>query len=429
MTPEEAKAFQSLFQDAAATLPERVLRGRQLVWKPTGLAAMKEKIKAARLAAEDEIARAKPVTPSTGWISAKPTGRPQGPLIGQHRAQGTMLADIKTASKKAGAHADAIALLTEGAKSGYELATLAPGEANASLAPGFYPDVSPDQELAIKGFANIIRSSGITDPAIVGSVEGFAGEIVGCLPILGAATNLGSAVINCYKLADRHWNLKKIDKHAVHITPGNPSAALQSVRELHERKRNEFATIAALDASAGALQLTGLFADLGAASGPGIGIAKAALKLAHSVALAARGCYEFRKANQVLLAGGPFTSELVGKCPILGCYLITEAEHSTLLAFLSAGELPPNWMDMVETRKHELETLIRLANICQREAPFALRGLEHKVGSPVLKGEHYLDFRAHKGVQRAVHEANMILKRDPRGMKFFAKHLLKKIGL
>lgn len=437
MTPDEMKAFQAVFQHAADTLPQRVLGGRQLVWKQGAFDSAMQKLRAAKRALEDEIGRA-PLGGGSApaWQAAKPSqhGR-SGLAMGAHRqpsqGPGGLLSDLKTAAKRQGVHTDGLALLIEGAKSGVELRSLDPGKVVPTGAIGFYPDLEPQQEFAIKAFADILKSSGVFDEAMVGSASEMASEIAGCLPILGAVTNLGSGVVNGLKAASRAWDLRKLDKMAVMVTPGNPTAALGAVRVLFERKRTEFALIAAMDGAAGGMQLTGLFVDLGAATGPALGIAKAALKLAHAIFLSLRNFHDFRKANKVLLANGPYEASLVGACPILGCYLITEAEHSTLMAFLGAGTLPPNWMDLVEQRKNDIEALVRLANLCQREAPFALRGYENRFSTPSasLKGEHFLDFRMHKGAQRAAHEANMILKRDPRGLRFFSKHLLSRIGL
>jgi hypothetical protein len=309
----------------------------------------------------------------------------------------------------------------------WELQTMDSAEAAATFKVGLKPDLDPDQELALQGIAELVQTCGLE--AATGDSVALASDVLGCLPILGAVVNLGSGAINAVKAATRHMKVRKINELSVHITPGNPTAAIEAVKRLMERKRTEFALTAALDSSAGAVQLTGMFVDLGAVTGPTVGVTKSVMSLAHSIFLTIRNYSEFSAANQILLSGGPYNAELIAKAPILGAYLITEAEHSTLLAMLSAGQLPSNWMDLVHDRRKDLDTLIRLANECQREAPFVLRGYQNRFSSsaPLLKGEHYLDFRAHKSLSRVMHEAKMIMKRDPGSMRFFGKHLLVKL--
>jgi hypothetical protein len=51
----------------------------------------------------------------------------------------------------------------------------------------------------------------------------------------------------------------------------------------------------------------------------------------------------------------------------------------------------------------------------------------HKGSS--FKGSHMLDFRIHKMPARLQHETKMIMKRDPRNLRFLGKQLLVKLGI
>ncbi len=181
------------------------------------------------------------------------------------------------------------------------------------------------------------------------------------------------------------------------------------------------------------VQGVGLFLDLGVASGPVAGVANAAVKLIRTFVFALFDFIDFSRGQERLLRR-QFDADIVQACPVLGAYLITEAETSTLMAFLSGGTLPANWMDEVERLKDEIDVVVRLANACILKSPFMLKGYtqaygEDKTAEFDLKGEHMLDFRTRKLVKRYLFEARKILMRDPKGLRFLGRHLRNTLGL
>ena len=78
----------------------------------------------------------------------------------------------------------------------------------------------------------------------------------------------------------------------------------------------------------------------------------------------------------------------------------------------------------------QIEKVVRLANECQRLAPYTLKGYVPQAGQPSgirLKGEHFLDFRLRKTMARLMHEAKLITLRDRKALRFLGKHVRAKL--
>jgi len=412
LTPEESRALQSVFRDAAATLPKRVLTGARLEWRSGKMASYMQMIKASKAAVMSEFDKYQMLNGKNSGIQNQVTGRGRSNAVsGRPGASNSKVGDLRSAMMKGTMGTDGYAMLKEGAVAASE------------------PVISPMQETAFRSMAEMLKDSGLISSAAVDSGVNLATEIAGCLPLIGAITNLSSGVSNSLHAIMKQHTIKKVDKLSGIITPGNPRSSLMAVRTLLERKRNDFAYNATLDITAGSLQTAGVFADCGGLTGPAVGLAKAGLKLAHSIARTAQNFSEFRNGNELLREPSNFTAKDIEACPILGTFLITEAETSTLLAFLADGDLGPNWMETVEGSKGDLDTLIRIANSCQLTAPYELKGYMRSHKGSSFKGSHMLDFRIHKMPARLQHETKMIMKRDPRNLRFLGKQLLVKLGI
>jgi|GEM_PF-4577652 len=414
LTPEESRALQSVFRDAAATLPKRVLTGARLEWRSGKMSSYLQMIKASKAAVMSEFDKYQMQNGRNSGIQNQVQGgRARSNAVhGRSAASAnSKVGDLRSALMKGTTGTDAYALLREGSAAAAE------------------PMISPMQETAFRSMADMLRDSGLISSAAVDSGVNLATEVAGCLPLVGAITNLSSGVANSLHAIIQQRTIKKVDKLSGIITPGNPRSSVMAVRKLLERKRNDFAYNATLDISAGSLQTAGVFADCGGLTGPAVGLAKAGLKLAHSIARTAQNFAEFRNGNELLTDPSNFTAKDIEACPVLGTFLITEAETSTLLAFLADGDLGPNWMETVEGAKGDIDTLIRIANSCQLIAPYELKGYMRSNGGSSFKGSHMLDFRIHKMPARMQHETKMIMKRDPRNLRFLGKQLLVKLGI
>jgi hypothetical protein len=423
-TVAEKAELQAVFKLAAETLGERVLRGKHLEWRPSKFEMVKSAIVTGKNKFREEYKKFSggSTPPVTSWQKTTPSSATRsGVVIGAQRTQNKLLSDARSAFKKGGggtAKADIVALMKEGAN--------AIAEQQIQKAVGGEPS-----EQAVHLFADMVVDSGLVDAALVGNAETLVIEVLNVLPIIGAVTNLSSGACNGIRTAMAQWKIRTLDQNRAVITPGLPRASLEAVRSLLERKRSEYAAYAGMDLAAGSAQLAGLFADVGVLTGPAVGIAKAAGKLAVTLIKVMTDFREFRAGNEQIMSG-PYDDSLISACPLLGSYLITEAESSTLYAYLAENRLPLNWMDDIDALKPKIDDVIRVANACQHAAPYVLKGHVARLGTPngaQLKSAHFLDFRWHKSAQRLAHEAKLILKRDPRGLRFLGKQVRAKLGI
>ena len=411
-TQEEMQQLQQVFKAAAASLPRRVFTGARLEWKPGKVAAYRQMIVACKNAAFDEYKKAKTANPN--FLNANTGTRARSNAVVGRGIPTNNRHDKMDALVKGQGPADALAMIKAGATWGVEKA------------------IDPMQEQALTGIVEMVKESGLIGAAAVDSGVDLAKEVMGCLPLIGAATNLGQGVVNSVNAILKQKNINKITKLSGIVTPGNPRSGLYAVRALLERKRNDYAYNAALDIAAGSAQTASVFVDGGAVIGSAAGFAKTALKLLYSIMRTRQNFMEFKQGNQLLESLAEFDANDIELCPILGAYVITEAETSTLLAFLAGGSLGRTWMDEVEKSKGDISTLIRLANNCQLIAPYELKGLRASYNAPqntLYKGSHFLDFRVRKTPQRIRHEAEMIARRDPRGAVSFGRGWLAKLGI
>ena len=303
-----------------------------------------------------------------------------------------------------------------GVEESISLATTQANKFDPTFETGYNGEPTMMQQEVIREITEVLKSGGILDAvALEGGAE-IATEIMGCMPLLGAITNLGKGATNGIKGACRWYHANKVGKVSAElITPGQPTQSIMAVRQLLERKRTEYMISAGTNLAAGGAQTAGLFVDLGAATGPAVGITKAAVTLIQVIFLIVRDQREITKGNKLLVQRIYDPNAILKAAPLVGAYLITEAETSTLLAMMAKGQLDGQWMDRVETSRRELEYLYQQANQCQREAPFVLMGI-NQVGSR-MKGEHFLDQRLRKKHERILWELELIMRRDPAALK------------
>ncbi|WP_421980003.1 hypothetical protein [Roseibium sp.] len=444
MSHADMEAMREVVVEAANSLSARVLNNTHLKWRPGSKAKYKEMLKAAKQslggeldAFEEKHGRTEP--PKSTWSGARPTTA-RGPVTaGGHRGASFVKAEPRRgpasgiqmgthrakqggfwkAFKKGGdgmARASVRELIMTGIEESITLAMTDSSKFDPTYETGYNGEPSPVQQEIITEITQILKSGGILDAVAVEGGAEIATEILGCMPLLGAITNLGKGATNGIKGAMRWYDANKVGKvSAKLIAPGQPMQSVDAVQRLIERKRTQYMIMSGTNLTAGGAQTAGLFVDLGAATGPAIGISKAAVTLIQVLFLVIRDYREYTKANKLLRQRVFDNETILEAAPILGTYLITEAETSTLLAMMANGQLEGQWMDRVEKERRRMEYLYEQANRCQREAPFILVGYT-RTGSR-FKGEHFLDQRIHKAPQRIMWEIDLMLRRDPSALK------------
>jgi len=128
---------------------------------------------------------------------------------------------------------------------------------------------------------------------------------------------------------------------------------------------------------------------------------------------------EMRVGNAILDAGGPFDPSLLEKCPILGTYILTEAESSTLYAFLQAKPLDADWMTKVDKLRPKIQAVVLVAHAMQRLSPLQLVG-QAAGGKAFAKGDQFMKAGARHLPKKLAHQAKMVQQRDPSAVPAFA---------
>ena len=448
--------LQKSLREAGKTLGHQILWNRQLVFKPGMVANIKTNYRAAKMMVSSEQGKmavtggatkpteAKPasgrgffgkrdkapaaekgtlVTAPASWSAAKPSGerRTDTSVIGARMAPASLFRDSATAVLKMGTVPEVVALMKEGVLSGGDI-FLEPKFEKPTFATGPEIDGGPMVEKTINGIADMLRDSGLVGDSSVEFGREIAGEVASCLPIIGAVLTLSEAAIQTVNLALDIYRYRTLSNNAVYITPGQPRAALQAAQKLYLRHAAEMSQRMAINYTAGGASVAGLFLDFGAVTGPLAGIIKTVLNLVITITNTCITLREMRIGNEIIRAGGPFDVDLFDRCPILGTYLLTEADSSALYAFLvGSAPLPGNWMDELMKIKPKVEEVIRSVNVLQLRSPFELASYDEKGNriATFAKGDHMLDTRIHKTQSRFLHETKLVVRRggDAKEMK------------
>lgn len=444
----ELAELQQYIREGAADLATRVLHGKELEWKPGAFGTATKVVGNYRRALQDELRRARPRT-VFGSALPSPTGAPgrsfpissTTPAATNDRA----LADVKTACMKHGLPGEILGALGGVPATAYD-SSQASGSVVPGFSPGYNPDPPPGYGEAIDGLAALVMASGIAEEAATEVGKELALEVVGALPLIGACANVSHGVVATIQGGLKWWKSLSLYRKRNVLPEGAPRVALAAVRELIQRKGNEYLLTGVVDGTSGGVQIGAAFADFGAATGPCVDAAKTAIRLTQVIFRICRDLLEYRQANAYLrgrrdpgelysgswetgapsaaaaaaagssvgapapdLSGPmnrvlPVSLDIIEDCPLLGCYVITEADDAVLLAMMTTTPLEPGWVEKVFELKDQLDGIRRAANNLQRDAPYRLKG--------ELKASHFLDFRMLKIVQRKSHELRRKLK-DP----------------
>lgn len=96
---------------------------------------------------------------------------------------------------------------------------------------------------------------------------------------------------------------------------------------------------------------------------------------------------EMRDGNKRLLSPSTLDLTVFNECPILGCYLLTCSDTSTVANMFIADIGLPNWMDRVETiKRKKMDPLLKLASKDIQKSRLQLTGLGSDKGLHTEKG-------------------------------------------
>ena len=209
-------------------------------------------------------------------------------------------------------------------------------------------------------------------------------EITPILGVLWSAKKLAQAT---QIVVEDARNLYKHGDYRQGFRPGDPLAAADAIKTIIERDIGVHSVDLARQAAVTGAKIAGLFADMGTATTAGIGIANTLATLGLKLFALGLDIKDMRAGNRRLAQPEGLDATVFAECPILGCYLLTCADTSSVANLFVADIGLPGWMDKVEKLKSEkMDPLLKIAAKAIDKSNLQLDGLQSNKGTHQKKG-------------------------------------------
>jgi hypothetical protein len=206
-------------------------------------------------------------------------------------------------------------------------------------------------------------------------------------PVLGVLAS-GAKLAKAGKaVAQDGYNLYKSSDYKQGFLRGDPYAAAQSVQIIIKRDLAKHSVKLAQQATATGTKIAGMFADLGTGTTAAIGVANTLATIGLELASLGIDIKDLRAGNKRLLKPETLDLTVFEECPLLGCYLITCADTSSVANFFVADIGLPGWMDKVEQmKKKQMDPMLKIATKNIEASRIQLEGLAPNKGTHSKKG-------------------------------------------
>ena len=212
---------------------------------------------------------------------------------------------------------------------------------------------------------------------LVSEITPFIGIISGGIKVAKA----GKAVVE----DGRALYNSKVQKTG--FRPGDPLAAAEAVIVLIKRDLAKDSINLARHSAATGGKIAGLVLDAGTATTATIGLCNSAAALGLELFTLGLEIKEMQAGNKRLANPATLDLTVFNECPILGCYLLTCADTSTVANFFIADIGLPGWMDKVEEiKKKKMDPMLKLATKDIEKSRLQLSGLQSNKGTLSSKG-------------------------------------------
>lgn len=230
----------------------------------------------------------------------------------------------------------------------------------------------------VDGIDDIIETLGAE------AVKDLVAEVT---PVLGVLTS-GAKLLKAGKVvAQDSYNLYKSDHYKRGFLRGDPYAAAEAVQLIIKRDLAKHSVNLARQAAVTGTKIAGLFADLGTATTASVGIANTLAGIGLELASIGIDIKDMRAGNARISKPDTLDLSVFEECPLLGCYLITCADTSTVANFFVADIGLPGWMDKVEQmKKKQMDPLLKIATKNIEASRLQLDGLSTNKGTHSKKG-------------------------------------------
>lgn len=256
--------------------------------------------------------------------------------------------------------------------------------AGSSISIAAASDIRKMAQDFIAQCADVENLDQIIEAITENTVEELVSEV---MPFIGVVASGAKTAKAAKAVAKDGYNLYKSSDYKQGFLRGDPYAAAEAVQTIIKRDLAKHSIKLAQQATATGAKIAGLFADLGTATTVGIGLANSLASLGLELFSLGVDIKEMRAGNKRL--GKPDTLDLTvfEECPILGCYLITCADTSSVANFFVADIGLPGWMTRVEQmKKKQMDPMLKLASKDIQSSRIQLENLSADKGTHAEKG-------------------------------------------
>lgn len=246
----------------------------------------------------------------------------------------------------------------------------------------------PGMQQAFSDFmAECAGVDGIADVIEVIGGEAMAELVAEVTPVLGVLYSGGKLAKAAKTVAEDGYHLYKSGGYKQGFLRGDPYAAAEAVQDIIRRDLARHSVKLARQATATGMKIAGLFADMGTATTVGVGVANTLAGLGLELASLGIDVKELRAGNKRLATPDALDLTVFSECPVLGCYLITCADTSSVANFFVADIGLPGWMDKVEAmKKKQMDPMLKIATKAIESSRMQLEGLSSDKGTHSKKG-------------------------------------------
>lgn len=206
-------------------------------------------------------------------------------------------------------------------------------------------------------------------------------------PYLGIVTSSVKLAKAGKAVAQDGYNLYKSSEYKQGFRVGDPYAAAEAIQLIIKRDLAQHSVKLGQQSVATGAKIGGLFADFGTVTTAAIGVANTLASLGLQLFSLGLDIKDMRAGNKRLATSTSLDMSVFNECPILGCYLISCADTSSVANMFLSDIGLPGWMDRVEDmKKKQIEPLIKIASKNIAGSRLQLEGLASNKGTHVKKG-------------------------------------------
>jgi len=242
--------------------------------------------------------------------------------------------------------------------------------------------LSEAKKVAEQFLAACADVDGIQD-VVEALTQSVVGELISEIaPYFGVVKSGVKAAQAGKAVATDGYNLYKSNTWRSGFLPGDPAAAAEAVRDIIKRDIAKHSVDLTRHTASTGLKIAGCFADLGTATTAAVGTANALAGLGLTLYALGLDIKDMKKGNKRLETPDTLDNTVFSDSPILGCYLITCSDTSSVANFMVSDIGMPGWMDKVEhMKKTQMDPLIKVAKKGIQASKLQLEGLQSNKGT------------------------------------------------